>query len=144
MDAQQTSLPTSFWVFSCAAMVWNLLLLVIYYQHVTTEFTNNPAFTEAQQEFLTSTPVWVSAAYGTAVTFGILASAALLLRSSWAVVLYAISLAGVVAQDIYAFGIADAMSKFGPSSAVLPALIFIVAVLLIVYSRSAARKGWLR
>ena len=135
--------PTSFWVFSGAALAWNALGLVIYYQHVTMNPEGNPAFTEAQQQFFLATPTWATAAYGLAVTAGVLGSVALLLRRSWAFVLFVLSLAGVVAQNLHAFGIANAVETFGTSSVILPAMIFVVAVLLVFYSRSARTRGWL-
>ena len=72
---------TSFWIVGAFALVWNLLGLVFYYSHVTMTPDALEGFTDAQQAFFSSTPVWAASAYGVAVTAGVLASLFLLFRN---------------------------------------------------------------
>lgn len=136
--------PMSFWVFSGAALVWNLIGLVFYYGQVTMTPESSASLTAAQQEFFASTPTWATAAHAIAVTAGVLGSLLLLFRKSWATVIFLLSLLGILVQDLHAFVLSDAIDAFGGANAlILPAIVLAVAVTLVGYSRSCQTKGWL-
>ena len=142
-DEIQNDLPSSFWVYSGGALVWNLIGLFMYYMFVTTPQEDNPAYTELQQAALSEMPSWATGAYGLAVTAGVLGSLFLLLRKSWALPMFVVSLVAIVAQDFYWFAIADAMEAWGNQAAIMPSIVLIVGIALIFYSRTAKAKGWL-
>ena len=136
--------PTSFWVFSGAALVWNLIGLVFYYGQVTMSPETAATLTAAQQEFFAATPTWATSAHAVAVTFGVLGSLLLLFRKSWAVPVFVISFIGIVAQDVHAFAIGNALEVFGGVNAlILPGIVLVIGAALIGYSLSAKKKGWL-
>jgi hypothetical protein len=136
--------PTSFWVFSGAALVWNLIGLVFYYGQVSMAPETASSLTAAQQEFFASTPTWATASHAIAVTAGVLGSLLLLFRKTWATPVFVLSLLGVLAQDLHAFVLSDALEVFGGANAlVLPAIVLVVAGALVWYSASAKGKGWL-
>lgn len=135
--------PASFWIIGATALVWNLIGLVFYFSHVTMTPDALEGFSEAQQDFFTSTPTWATSAYAIAVTAGVLASLLMLLRKAWAVAMFMLSLLGVVVQQFHAFGLANAVEIWGTEGLVLPALVLIISVALVWYSRNAAAKGWL-
>jgi hypothetical protein len=136
--------PTSFWVFSGAALVWNLIGLVFYYGQVTMSPETAATLTAAQQEFFEATPTWATSAHAIAVTFGVLGSLLLLFRKSWAVPVFAISFVGIVVQDVHAFVIGNALEVFGSGNAlILPSIVLVIGAALIWYSLSAKKKGWL-
>ncbi len=136
--------PTSFWVFSGAALVWNLIGLFIYYNQVTMSPEALAKLTADQQAFFASTPTWATSAHAFAVTFGVLGSLLLLFRKSWAVPAFVISLVGIVVQDVHAFIVSDALEVFGGINALLvPGIVLVVAVALVWYSLSIRKKGWL-
>ena len=135
--------PLSFWIFSGAALVWNLIGLLAYISIVTIP-AEVPANMSAEvHAFYMATPVWATSAFAVAVTAGVLGSLFLLLRKSWALPMYIVSLLGVIVQNLDAFVLRDAYSLSGINSVILPALIFIAVVLLIFYSRAATARGWL-
>lgn len=142
-EQTESALPNSFWVYSGAALVWNLIGLFIYYMFVTTPAAGNPAYTELQQSALTAMPSWATGAYGLAVTTGVLGSLFLLLRKSWAVPTFIVSLVAIIVQDYYWFIMADAMRAWGNQAAIMPSIVLLVAIALIFYSRTASAKGWL-
>ena len=135
--------PNSFWVYSGGALAWNLIGLFAFYTFVTTPPAGNPAFTAAQQEFLTSTPAWATGAYGLAVIAGVMGSVSLLLRKSWATPLFIVSLVAVIVQNIHGFVISNAIEVWGAGAIIMPTVVLIVAIALIFYSRTASAKGWL-
>ena len=136
--------PTSFWVFSGAALVWNLIGLVFYYGQVTMSPETAATLTAQQQEFFASTPTWATAAHAIAVTCGVLGSLLLLFRKAWAVPVFVVSFLGIVVQDVHAFVIGNALEVFGSGNAlILPSIVLVIGAALIWYSLGARKKGWL-
>jgi hypothetical protein len=140
LDSRPT---TTFWIIGGAALVWNLIGLVFYYSHVTMTPEALAGFTDAQQEFFNSTPMWATSAYAIAVNAGVLGSLFLLLRKSWAVPLFALSLLGILAQNTHAFLLANGLEVWGSSGIALPAIVIVIGVALLMYSRTTKGKGWL-
>jgi hypothetical protein len=128
---------TSFWIVGAFALVWNLLGLVFYYSHVTMTPAALEGFTDAQQAFFSSTPVWATSAYAIAVSAGVLASLFLLLRKAWAAPLFVLSLIGIIVQDLHAFVFSNGLEVWGTEGIVLPAIIIVIAVGLVMFSRKA-------
>jgi len=96
-------------------------------------------FTDAQQAFFNSTPAWATSAYAVAVTAGVLASLLLLLRKAWAVPLFALSLVGIILQDLHAFVLGNGLEVWGTKGIFLPAsaIVIVVAIALLMFSRNA-------
>jgi hypothetical protein len=140
-DALDNKPPTSFWVIAGAALVWNLMGLLAYYMQVTMGPDMLAEMTEAQQRFYTEVPVWATSAFAVAVTAGVLGSILLLLRKAVAVPVFVLSLVGVLVQNTNAWLLADGLAVFGPGGAVMPALVILIAIALIVYSRKAKADG---
>jgi hypothetical protein len=140
LDSRPT---TNFWIVGGVALVWNLIGLVFYYEHVTMTPEALAGFTDAQQNFFNTTPVWATSAHAIAVNAGVLGSLFLLLRKSWAVPLFVLSLLGVVVQNFHAFVLASGVEVWGGSGVAIPAIVIVIAVALLIYSRNVKAKGWL-
>ena len=67
----------------------------------------------------------------------------LLLRKRWATLVFAISLVGVIVQDLGIFVVADAGKSGSPVTFVLQGSVLLVAIALLLLARSANRKSWL-
>ena len=134
---------TTFWIVGGAALVWNLIGLVAYISSVTISPEAMAKMTIEQQAFYSGTPTWATAAFALAVNAGVLGSLFLLLRKAWAVPMFALSVVAIVAQNIDAFVLRDAYGLSGINGVILPALIFAVAVALLIYSRGVKKQGWL-
>ncbi len=142
MSETGTKVPMSFWIVAGVATAWNLIGLMIYYQQVTvTPEVLAQSFTPEQVAFLTQTPIWATSAYAIAVNAGLLGSVLLLLRKAWAIPLYAISLIAILLQDLHGFVLANGLEVWGSSGLVLPAIVIVIAVFLLVYSRNAKARG---
>ena len=74
---------------------------------------------------------------------GTLASVALLLRKAWAAPVFVLSLIGVVVQMGHALFMTRAIEVRGAGIVVMPLVVTTIAILLVWYSASAKRKGWL-
>ena len=134
---------TNFWIIGGAALVWNLIGLIFYYQEVTLTPEQLESVTEAQRAFMLDKPAWATSAFAIAVTTGVLGSLMLLLRKALAVPMFVISLLAIVVQDLHAFVLANALDVWGPTGLILPSLVIVIAIALLVYSRSAKQKNWI-
>ncbi len=133
----------NFWIIGGAALFWNLLGLFLYYQHVTTTIADLQRSSPEMQDLVLNVPMWATSAYATAVTAGVLGSLLMLMRKSWAVPIFILSLIGVVIQDLHTFVLKNAYAIIGPIWSAVSLAVLVVAVLLVWYSRAARARGWL-
>ena len=108
--------------------------------------TKNPghmaAFTPEQLNYFYGFPLWAVASWGLGVWGGVLGSLLLLLRRRQASYLFLVSLAGMVATDLYTYVIANGLAVMkGPGAAILSSVIFIIGVLLLNYTGAMQRRG---
>jgi hypothetical protein len=136
--------PTAFWIVGSVALVWNLIGLMLYYMQVSaTDEVLRAAYGDAEYEYLSSIPTWVTSAYAIAVTAGVLGCILLLMRKAWAIYAFIVSLVAIIVQDTYSFVLSDAMTVFGTGVIVIPIVVLIIAIGLVFYSRSAKDNGWI-
>ncbi len=137
-----TKASTSFWIIAGGALLWNALGMVIYYQQMTaTPLSLAANYSPAEIQYMLSIPAWANGAQGLAVTAGLLGSIALLLRKSFATVLFGLSLAGILAQNVYGFFIGDAMGTFGAAVLPITITVLLIAVGLVYYSMRLKKSG---
>lgn len=144
-DLIDTKPTTVFWVVGAAALIWNLIGVMMYVMTVTATPESYAAqgYGPEQIDFVTATPPWATAVFATAVNAGALAALFLLLRKSWAVPVFVLSLVAVLILDVYNFVIRDTFGMFGMGAAGMQALILILAILQVMYARHARNLGWL-
>jgi hypothetical protein len=132
--------PISFYIIGGIFFLWNFTGLALYYQQMTMTPEVLASFGPVKAAFIEATPVWANAAYATAVTFGFIASILLLLRNSWALTAFFVSLAGILIQDIESFVIRDVVGVFGSEAFIIPPLVLVIAIVEIWYSMSVANR----
>lgn len=137
-----TSRPTRFWVISVAALLWNLLGMVMFFQHVTMTPEALAALPEAERAVHESAPAWVNIAFGVAVFGGVLGAIGLLLKQRWAVTMFLFSLIGLVVQLASVYLLTSAWQVTGPAGAVMPLVLVLIAIFLWWYARKAVAKEW--
>lgn len=102
------------------------------------------AFTPEQVAYFTGFPAWYTAIWASAVFSAFFASLALLFRSRFAFVLFAVSLVLFVFNAIYIYGFTPALEIMGVGGSVFSLIIFISLVALTWLSRWAIRAEILR
>lgn len=143
-DASNGKPTATFYILASVFLVWNLMGLMFYYMQVTmTPEVMAENFNDAQFSFMTNMPVWATSAYAIAVNAGIVGALLMLLRKSWAVHLFVLSLVAVLIQDLDAFVLRGAIEVWGSGGIVLPLLVIIICLAEIGYSRTAKGRGWL-
>ncbi|MEM7430565.1 MAG: hypothetical protein AAF351_01370 [Pseudomonadota bacterium] len=133
-----------FWIFGGAALIWYLVVLVVFGGSLNLEQADLTRMTADQQEHLLGTPMWATAAFGVAAISGVLGSVLLLLTRAWAVPAFALSAIAFVVQDIDAFVLRDAYGVMGVNSLIFQVPFLVAAIILLFYARSTRARGWLR
>ena len=134
---------TNFWIIGGAALVWNLIGVLIYVQNVTMSPEQLATMSPEVQAFFAATPSWAISATAIAVNAGVIGSLLLLLRKAWAVPSYFISLLAIVVQDIEAFAMRDAFTVFGWNTVAISSFVFVIGIALLLYARVTKERGWL-
>jgi len=136
-------IPIWFYVIAGVALLWNLLGAVA----VGMNFMITPeaiaSLPPEQQQMYANTPKWSSYASLIAVIAGSLGALALLLKKAWALPLFILSLIGLVIQNIGIFVIVDAAAVLGSSVLIMQGMVFLIAVGLILVSKSAIKNSWI-
>jgi hypothetical protein len=101
------------------------------------------AMEPAQRALVESTPTWLIAVYALAVNTGALGCLLLILRKAWAVPVLIVSLLCIVVQMGYSLTMTDAMEVYGGAVVGQAALITVIGIYLVWYSRRAKDNGWI-
>jgi hypothetical protein len=133
--------PKWFTPVAILALLWNLLGASAYLMDVTISPEAVAKMGDAEQAMYASRPVWFVAAYASAVWFGVGGSLALLLRKRWAQPLFVLSLLGLIAQDIALFSRPEVRAD--TTVVLLQALVFVMALSLLMLARKAERETWI-
>ena len=144
MPANNTvSAPRWFWAVAWAGLVWTLIGVTTYVVSVTVSDDALLDLPEAERTLLESVPWFVTSAYAAAVFAGVFGCLALLLNNRLAIPLLALSLGAILIQMGFTLLISEHLRVYGPTGAVLPVLVTVIAIYLAWFSRLARAKGWL-
>jgi hypothetical protein len=134
--------PWHLWLIGIFALLWNGMGALDYVMTETRNQAYLRALTPAQLEYIYGFPAWAVAAWALAVWGGVVGCLLLLARKRLAVPVFIVSFIAMVATTIYNFGLSNGMEVMGgPSALAFPAVIFVVALLLVVYTRALRARG---
>ena len=138
---QSPKTPVHLWIVGILAMLWNAVGAFDYTatQYRIESYMAN--FTPEQLEYFYGFPAWVDAAWALGVWGSLLGSLALLLRKSWAVWLFAISIVGLAGTSVYNFLLSSGAEMMGEGGAMFTGFIWLVVLFLFFYSRAMAKRG---
>lgn len=129
--------PIWFWIVSVIALIWNVMGVNAYLQQAYNTESYRAMYSEEQLEIAANMPAWVTAAFAIAVFAGALGAIGLLLRKSWAVKLWLLSLLAVIVQMGYI------LINGYVSSMLMTIMIIIFALLFVWFARKSEANGWL-
>ena len=132
-----------YWLISIVALFWNFMGIIAYLGQAYISDDALKMLPEENQLYFSYVPAWVTAAFAVAVFGGFLGAIGLIIRKKWAYFLFVISFLALVAQHVYNFFIQNYIEMTG-SQMILPIVTFIVAVLLIYFSKQKSQQGVLR
>jgi len=134
------TIPKWYWGVSTTGLLWNLLGVAAFVVQLTMDLSTLP---DAQREFYESVPGWATAAFAVAVFGGVLGCVALLLRKSWASIMLAVCVIGIIVQAGHSIILGNGIEVFGPQGLAMPLITLGIAIALVLFARFAGRKGWL-
>lgn len=143
-SSAKTSAPVWFWVISVIALLWYLMDMSAFFMRVLMTDVAMNAMPENQQHFYQNIPLWVNIVFACEVFGGTLGSIALLLRKKWALLLFVVSIFGVLSQTSYLWFLTDHVSTLGTPAVVMPLVAILIGIGMIVLAKSAISRGWLR
>ena len=133
-----------FWVIAIASLVWNAFGAFDYVMTNTRNAEYLARFPPEMMQMIDEFPVWVTAAWACGVWGAVAGSLLLLLRSRYAVHAFILSLAGLAASTAYqmTLDMPESMKTLGMSAMNL--IIWIAAILFLLYAIRMRRSGVLR
>lgn len=141
MSEQSVKTPRQLWVIGAIAVLWNAMGAFDYTAtHLRLEWYMS-AFTPEQLEYFYGFPAWAVAAWALGVWGSFVGSIALLLRKSWAVWSFGVSIAGLVCTTLYNFVLTDGAAIMGSDAVAFTAIIWAIALFLFFYARAMAKRG---
>jgi len=141
--SNEKTIPKWFIPVAILAMVWNLMGVMAFISQVMMTPEMIAELPQAEQVFYTSLPLWATMAFACAVFGGAFGSLALLMKKMLAEPLLILSLVGVAVQMFHSFVISNSFEVFGPGGAIMPAMIVIIAIVLVRLTGKAKINGWL-
>lgn len=137
--------PSSFWIISIVLLLWNGMGATAYFMQVTASQAQlADVYSPAELAIIQATPSWAIGAFAIAVFGGLLGAIGLLLRKSWARVIFAISFVAVLIQHIWTFFLSDFLDIVDPARAIMPIIVVVICVFEIWYAGNGIKRGWLR
>ena len=138
-----TKPATSFWIIGVLALLWNLSGVMSFFMDGFMSEEALSKLTDEQRALHESYPTLLLIIYGTAVFSGAIACITLLMRKKIAVQLFIISFVAALIQMSYGFIATNSVDAYGTIALIMPIVVLVFGILLIVYSRNVARKGWI-
>jgi hypothetical protein len=136
--------PVWFWVICILAMAWFLMDTAAFFMRVLMTEDGISAMPENQQHLYRNMPLWVNVVFAAEVFGGALGCLGLLLRKTWALPLFVVSIFGVLSQTFYIYFLSDAISTMGAPAVVMPLLAILIGIGMVALAKWASSKGLLR
>lgn len=136
--------PAHLWLVSILSLLWNSFGA---FDYLATKLRLDfyvSQFTAEQRAYFYGFPAWLTAAWALGVWGAFAGSVGLLLGRRWAVWMFAVSLFGLAVSTVYNFVLTDGAEVMGAAGVWMTALIWLVAVALLVYAVRQSRSGVLR
>lgn len=136
-------LPIWFWVVAVILVIWNLMGVSAFFQHIMLSEDAIAAMTIEEQALYELYPMWTKIVFALAVLLGLAASIALIIRKKIARLLFILSLVFIIIQMVHSLFIAGALEVYGTEAAIMPSIVLLIGVLSVYLSKVCENRGWL-
>jgi len=141
-DTIGTRQPTWVRIVAVFALLWNLFGVWQYLSYVGVV----PMMAEMNPDeaaILGRAPMWYTAAFAIAVFAGVAGALGLVLSRAWSRPLLVLSLVAAIIQFGWWAFMSGAAATIGPSIYTVPAVVILVAILLVWLASTGVKRGWL-
>jgi len=143
MTTSMNKPPIWFWIASIIALIWNAMGINQYLQQAYNTESFRALYTPEQLVLSDSSPVWVTAAFAIAVFGSVLACMLLLLRKKLAKTVFLVALIAIVVQMTHGLIIAKSYEVSSTLQTSMAIIVPIVGLLLYMFAKRSAEKGWI-
>jgi hypothetical protein len=133
--------PAHLWIVGVVSLLWNAMGAFDYLASQLKLESYMSQFTEEQLAYFYAFPAWAVSGWAFGVWGALAGSIFLLMRRRWAVWAFAISLAGMAASSYYTLVLTEGIAIMGSGALVFSAVIWAIAILLLVYALAQAKRG---
>lgn len=134
------------WIVGILAVLWNGYGCFDYYMTMTNNagYLASMGMTAEQTAYMAAMPGWTDASWAFGVWGGLLGSVLLLLRMKWAFHAFVVSLLGLLASLVYAFGLSNGAEVMGMKGLIMNGVVLAGCLFFVWYSRMMTANGTLR
>jgi len=141
-ETTATKAHWSFWVISIFSLLWNIGGSINYLMQTNPEFV--ATLPDTHKAIIEGRPIWATGGFALGVFGGAVGCLLLLFKKYVSLYLFIISFVGIVVTMIHTINVANSPVSFTAAEIfIMIALPLIVAALLIWYTVSVKRKGWI-
>ena len=133
--------PLHLWVVGVLSLLWNAMGA---FDYLATQLKLDfymSQFSEEQLAYFYEIPPWAVSGWAFGVWGAVAGSIGLLLRRRWAVWAFAVSLAGVAVSSLHSLVLSEGAATMGTGGMIFTAIIWVIAIALLVYARAQAKTG---
>ena len=141
MGETSTKAPWHLWVVGVLAVLWNGSGAAVI---MAAQYGAYPDLPADEVAYYASQKLWFVAVTDIALLGGVLGGVALLLRSRWAAVLFALSLVAIIVTNGYDLAVGTSRMMTNTGTVVTTCLIWILAILQLWYAATMRGRGVLR
>ncbi len=138
MNETSAKTPVHLWIVGIVSLLWNA---VGAYDYTATQMrleSYMSQFTQEQLDYFYSFPAWADSLWALAVWSSLLGSVALLMRKSWATLLFGIAIAGLAGTTVYNFVLSEGLAAMGSGAGIFAIIIWVITLFLFFYARAMA------
>lgn len=137
--------PRHLWIVGILALLWSCVGALDFVMTQTRNEAYLSAFTPEQLAFFFGFPAWVVATWAIGVWGAVIGCVLLLMRKRLAAPILLASVLAMVVTTIQNFVFSEGMEVMGDAfSLIFTAVIFLIAVALVLYARAMVRRGALK
>lgn len=139
---QQTGkAPAHLWIIGIVSLLWNAIGVFDYMATKLKLDFYMSQFTPEQLDYFYGFPAWAVVGWALGVWGALIGSLGLVLRKSWAVWMFGVSILGLVITSIYNFVLTDGAAIMGEGGAWFSVVIWVIGIFLFFYARAMSKKG---
>lgn len=145
-QAFASATPWHLWLVGVLGLLWNGFGGYDYWMSQTAgeTYLRSMGMTDPQIAYFNAMPAWMTAVWATGVWGAVVATVLLLMRSRWAVEVFAVSLAALMLSHVYTYLLSNGSEVMGTSVVVMNLVITAAAIFFLYYAATMRRKGVLR
>ena len=133
--------PVHLWVVGVLALLWNAMGAFDYLATQLKLESYMSQFTPEQLDYFYNFPKLMTACWAFAIWGAVAGTIGLLMRKKWAVWAYVVSCVGMFFTTIYNFGMTNGAEVMGTEGMIFSVVIWVIALFLLWYSWTRAKKG---